>query len=114
LVLRVHIDVPPGYALNDAVPIRYRVEAMDGNGVVHREALGEVHEFAGTVDKFEIVLPLRARQGEDLLRLSLAYSICRPSAAEVAKLRGVVWDIPLRLSPVASVDHVALKTPHAP
>lgn len=112
-MLRVHITPPSGYTLNGAVPMRYCVEAIDSEGVVRREALAEVHELDGRASKFDIVLPLRRRQGEDRLCFSLAYSIRRPLAAGVAKLRGVIWEIPLRISPLASTDHVRLETPDA-
>ncbi len=109
--LRVVLELPAGYKINELAPTSYQVAPAEGadSGVVRRSALGARVRLEEPAAEFEVVLPVEADSGCDTLRLGLDYYYCREGAEGLCKAGSVVWTVPLEVSPDAAKTSVPLR-----
>jgi hypothetical protein len=107
--LAVQIELPPGYKMNPLAPMRYRVEAADGQGPVSREALGKPVPLGEPGNSFKISLPVTADTGRETLKVSLTYYYCQEGSEGLCKVGSVVWTLPIELDANAQLRRIPLE-----
>ncbi|MEX2118598.1 MAG: thioredoxin-like domain-containing protein [Pirellulales bacterium] len=107
--LAVQIELPPGYKMNPLAPMRYRVEAADGQGSVSREALGKPVQLDEPGKSFTISLPVTADTGRETLKVSLTYYYCQEGSEGLCKVGSVVWTLPIELDANAQHRRIPLE-----
>ena len=95
------MELPEGYKINPLAPLRYLVEADNGDGPLNRDALGKLMDVDTKSAMFDIDVPAAATSGAEKLRISLAYYYCQSGGEGLCKAGSVVWKLPLTLAPDA-------------
>jgi DNA-binding beta-propeller fold protein YncE len=106
--LQVALQLPSGYKINPAAPLRYLVESSDAKGPIARDALGKLVDVKEPSPTFDIELPAIATTGMENLKVSLAYFYCAEGAEGICKGGSVVWSLPLDVSPTADATSTRL------
>ena len=126
--LAVTLDFPPGYKINPLAPLMYRIDrvAADGNrgeskaaeggdsgpqpaGLIRQAALGKPTRVKPPASAFEIVLPIDAEAGRDVLRVTVNYYYCREGAEGLCKAGTAAWIVPLEAAADAANSSVPLR-----
>jgi DNA-binding beta-propeller fold protein YncE len=105
--LRIKIQLPEAYKLNDLAPISYLVEAGEGPAFVRGEVLDKLQQLAEPEPEFSVPFQTTAG-GAGQLRVSLTYFRCREGASGLCEVMSVIWEVPIRLSASATQRSVEL------
>jgi hypothetical protein len=108
LRVKLSVQLPDGYKLNAAAPMRYLVEAQAEKGLVARGAIGKLQAVSppGTTVEFE--LPVAGGDGEDQLRISWAVYYCQEGSEGLCKAGAVAWTVPVRIRAGAAAKQLDL------
>jgi DNA-binding beta-propeller fold protein YncE len=106
--LRVALELPQGFKLNNLAPVKYLVESDASDGPIDRQALGKAATLKETSPTFNIELPVLKDSGSQKLKVSLAFYYCQEGDEGVCKAASVIWTVPLALSPEAANSSVRL------
>jgi thiol-disulfide isomerase/thioredoxin len=109
ITLRVTIDLPQGWKMNELAPNGYRVEAKAAAGPVDRAATGKTTRLRAPTSTFAIELPVRG-EGEDLLDVGVTYYYCQKSGGGLCKVGSAAWTVPIEIKPTAAA---AVELTHA-
>lgn len=106
--LGVRLELPPGYKINAAAPMAYRVEVEAAEGPVDRGAVGKKVVIDKPSASPEIVLPLAQLAGSDTLKVSLVYYYCQDKKEGLCLAGSVAWSVPLEISSTAKEGTLVL------
>ncbi|MFN2482753.1 MAG: hypothetical protein ABR554_14955 [Pyrinomonadaceae bacterium] len=97
-VLKIDVELPAGYHLNDAAPQRVQVSVARGATVL--SLAGEQTFKSGGKDvKLPLTVPLRAPgAGAAELRAQLTAYYCREDNTGTCRVKTLVWKVPVRVS----------------
>lgn len=105
----VSLKLPKGYKINPDAPMRYQVDAAGVGGPIDRADLGKAVDLAKPAASFDIDLPVTASEGQEQLKVSLAYYYCQEGPTGLCKVGSVVWSLPVRLDAGAASNAVKLQ-----
>jgi thiol-disulfide isomerase/thioredoxin len=105
ITLRVSIELPAGWKINELAPNGYRVEANQATGPVDRAALGQTIRLQAPTSTFTIELPVRG-EGEDSLDVGVSYYYCQAGGEGLCKVGAAAWTVPIeiRLAAATAVE----------
>ncbi len=104
--LKVELEFPIGWKLNDLAPLEVWVEAEGDTGPLDRAELGR-REITPPATSFE--LPLKATgTGEEKVTISAAFYYCQTEGA-LCKGGSVVWQLPLTVAADGPEEPAILK-----
>lgn len=117
VTLRVALDLPKGYKINELAPLRYLAEVKGKSSIIKPEVLGNLVDVPERASVFEIRLPLTATSaapasGAATLKISLVYYYCQETGSGLCKAETVVWTVPIKLA--ANAKDSAIELRHAP
>lgn len=96
--LEVKLRLPEGFKMNPLAPMRYKLELLDPQGPIDREAVQPgVVKLDQPADAFQISLPVRG-EGKETIRVSLTYYYCKDGAEGICKVGSVAWNVPLEVA----------------
>jgi thiol-disulfide isomerase/thioredoxin len=108
LTLRLTLNLPRAYVINDQAPLSYTVTADGNQGPIDRTAIGQTQEGAakslalGSLDpqspSVEVSVPLSADSGEDTLTVAATAYYCIKGSEGICKVASPVWTVPITLS----------------
>jgi thiol-disulfide isomerase/thioredoxin len=101
ITLRVHIDLPQGWKMNELAPNGYRVEAKDAAGPVVRAAIGKTTRLPAPTSTFTIDLPVLG-EGKDLLDVGVTYYYCQEGGEGLCKVGSAAWTVAIEIKPTAA------------
>ncbi|MBW3595834.1 MAG: redoxin domain-containing protein [Planctomycetes bacterium] len=101
ITLRVNIELPKGWKINELAPNGYRVEANEETGPVDRAALGKTTRLQAPTSTFAIELPVRG-EGEDSLDVGVTYYYCQYGGEGLCKVGAAAWTVPIEIKPAAA------------
>jgi hypothetical protein len=101
ITLRVHIDLPAGWKMNELAPSGYRIQAKEAAGPVVREAIGKTTRLPAPSSTFSIELPVLG-EGEDVLDVGVTYYYCQEGGEGLCKVGSAAWTVPIEIRPAAA------------
>jgi hypothetical protein len=101
ITLRVQIDLPQGWKMNELAPNGYRIEAQAAAGPVDRAAIGKTTRLPAPTATFAIELPIRG-EGEDLLEVAVTYYYCQEGGGGLCKVGSASWTLPIEIKSTAA------------
>jgi hypothetical protein len=116
--LAVTLEFPPGYKVNPLAPLTYQVDrvtagsekaADTASGPVRQTVLGKPTPVKPPAASFEIVLPVDAPVGRDVLRVTVNYYYCRDGADGICKAGSAAWVVPVEAAADAANSTVPLR-----
>lgn len=110
--LKLKLDLPTGWKINPAGPMRYRVSAEKEPGPLDPAGLNTIVAVPSDSRDKPIVVELPVQEsggGETKLRVALAFYYCRDGKDGICKTGSVVWHAPLKISPDAPSREVLLE-----
>jgi hypothetical protein len=102
ITLRVSLDLPKGWKINELAPCSYWLEAVGDNGPIDRESLG-LKKLAKPAAEFTVAIPAKDR-GKDILKLGMNYYYCQSNGGGLCKVGSVQWTVTFEVSPQGSAE----------
>jgi len=106
--IEVGFQLPDGYKLNEDVPLKYSLEAVEDQTLIAAEQLKKRQTAELQDAKAVVALPLAVRSGRAVLKLTLTYGYCREGKGGLCKLGTTSWKIPLEVANDAKADKLIL------
>jgi hypothetical protein len=106
--LAVAVELPAGWKINPLAPMRYKVEPIAKAGVVNRKAIGKFAKVEPPAPRLTVRLPVTAKTGDDLLRVTLQYYHCQEGNEGLCKASSIAWELPLKLTADAASNTTTL------
>ncbi len=106
--IEVGFQLPDGYKLNEDVPLKYSLEAVEDQTLIAAEQLKKRQTAELQDAKAVVALPLAVRSGRAMLKLTLTYGYCREGKGGLCKLGTTSWKIPLEVANDAKADKLIL------
>jgi thiol-disulfide isomerase/thioredoxin len=110
LTLSVQIELAEGQELNEAAPMSFLVESVDGKGLVAGDLLGKRHILKPPASKLQIALTAGSREGAETLRVSTTYYPCQKQKGGLCEIKSAVWVVPVQVAATATGDRIELRT----
>jgi hypothetical protein len=104
--LLVDIQLPAGWKMNPAAPMRYYVTS-DGKGPVTESATGW-REVSPPASQFTVELPVSG-EGVGSLRLGMDYFYCSEDGSGLCKVGSVQFNVAVRVSERGRADRLLLE-----
>jgi thiol-disulfide isomerase/thioredoxin/DNA-binding beta-propeller fold protein YncE len=96
--LKINVELPAGYHLNEAAPQRLQVSVASGAQVLALGS-GQALTRSGRDVKLPLTVPLRASAaGAAELRAQLTAYYCREDNTGTCRVKTLVWKVPIRVS----------------
>lgn len=107
--LALALELPEGFEMNSQIPMKYWIEANGETGPIRRASLKKLTRLEIPTPNVEISLPLDASEGNDTLKVSLAFYYCSHGDGGVCKFASVVWTVPLHFTSTAEATTARLE-----
>ncbi len=104
----VRFDLPEDFKLNELAPVKFTVEVAGDQKLIAAETLGKRKSAKIQDGQAVFEVPLAAKSGEAVLKLSLSYGYCRNGSGGLCKIGTSAWKIPLNVSADADADTLTL------
>ncbi|MDX1963897.1 MAG: thioredoxin-like domain-containing protein [Pirellulales bacterium] len=99
LELKVQLTLPTDWKINNLAPAIYYVEVEGETGPVDRTVLGEAGKNTEGMETFVIPLKLAADMGQDTVKVSLNYYICKGGPEGICTTGSVEWTASIKVTP---------------
>jgi len=97
VTLKVNLELPDGWKINEFAPMKYYPDSPAETGPVDRTAIGEYRRVEKPVSEFTFTLPV-AGEGKDTITVGMNYYYCQKDDGGLCKIGTVFWTIPLTIS----------------
>lgn len=107
--LRVQLQLPDGYKINDLAPMIYRIKLKGDAGPLDQEALVKAVRVNPPASEFEVSIPVREESGEASIILAVVYYYCQEGGEGLCKVGTVSWKLDLKVDPSSTEDAPTLQ-----
>jgi len=98
LELQVKLTLPDEWHMNPQAPTVYLVEVEGDAGPVDRQMVGTAAKNTEAKETFSIPLKLSKESGQDVVKISLNYYICKGGPEGICTFGSVVWTAPIEVT----------------